>query len=172
MKLKYHIIYGGVTSLCLFPKFGFLSVFFWASSVLIDVDHYIDFICRSRFTSFSIKQMFTYYDIMSDWKDRQGWLGLNIFHTIEIIIGIYLISVWTNSDVIKAIFWGMVLHMILDIIYLLKIRGLFLRAFSLIEYVIRKKIMIRKGLLPNTIFEEALIVINGDKRLISKDTKE
>ena len=129
MKLKQHIIYGGVVSLCLFPKFGFLSGVFWAATVLIDVDHYIDYIYRNRFSSLSIKKMFIYCDIIFDWKDRQGFLGLSIFHTIEIIMGVYLVSVWVNSDVIKAIFWGMVFHMILDIIYLLNRRSLFVRVY-------------------------------------------
>lgn len=171
MKLKQHIIYGGVASLCLFPKFGFLSGVFWAASVLIDVDHYIDYIYQNRFSCLSIKQMFTYYDNMLDFKDRQGFLGLSIFHTIEIITGVYLVSVWVGSDVIKAIFWGMVFHMMLDIIYLLKIKSLFARVFSLIEYIIRKKLMIRNGLLPDEIYNEMIMIVNNKCR-ISKDTLE
>lgn len=171
MKLKQHIIYGGVASLCLVPIFGFLSGVFWAATVLIDVDHYIDFICRNRFTSFSIKKMLAYCDIIFDRKDRQEFLGLSIFHTIEIIVGVYLISVWVNSDVIKAIFWGMVFHMILDIIYLLKIKCLFARVFSLVEYVIRKRLIIHNGFLPNKMHEEILIAVNNRFR-ISKDAKE
>ena len=115
--------------------------------------------------------MFTYYDNMLDFKDRQGFLGLSIFHTIEIITGVYLVSVWVGSDVIKAIFWGMVFHMMLDIIYLLKIKSLFARVFSLIEYIIRKKLMIRNGLLPDEIYNEMIMIVNNKCR-ISKDTLE
>ncbi|MBT6047578.1 MAG: hypothetical protein HOI47_20890 [Candidatus Scalindua sp.] len=171
MKLKQHIIYGGVASLCLFPKFGFLSGVFWAASVLIDVDHYIDYIYQNRFSCLSIKKMFIYCDMIFDWKDRQGFLGLSIFHTIEVVIGVYLISAWMSSDVIKAIFWGMVFHMILDIIYLLKIKSLFARAFSLIEYVIRKQLIIRNGFLPNKMHEKILIAVNNRSQ-ISKILKE
>lgn len=114
--------------------------------------------------------MFIYCNIIFDWKGRQGFLGLSIFHTIEIIMGVYLVSVWVNSDVIKAIFWGMVFHMILDIINLLKIKSLFARVFSLIEYIIRKQLLIRNGFLPNKMHEEALIAVNNRFR-ISKDTK-
>jgi hypothetical protein len=106
-----------------------------------------------------------------DWKDRQGFLGLSIFHTIEVVIGVYLISAWMSSDVIKAIFWGMVFHMILDIIYLLKIKSLFARAFSLIEYVIRKQLIIRNGFLPNKMHEKILIAVNNRSQ-ISKILKE
>ena len=54
MKLKQHILYGGVASLCLVPKFGLLSSVFWAASVLIDIDHYIDFVYRNQCTSLGI----------------------------------------------------------------------------------------------------------------------
>ncbi|OHB47176.1 MAG: hypothetical protein A2106_06095 [Planctomycetes bacterium GWF2_40_8] len=158
MKLKHHIIYGGIASLCLFPKFGFLSGIFWAASVLIDVDHYIEFLCRNRFTNFSFKKMSDYCNIILKWNKRPGLLGLSIFHTAEIIGGIYLISIWLNSDVIKAVFWGMVFHMLLDVLYLSKRRILFCRVFSFLEYFIRKKIMIQNGLSPDAIFEEALVV--------------
>lgn len=158
MKLTHHIIYGGIASLCLFPKMGFLCGVFWAASVLIDIDHYIDFLCRNRFADFSLKKMFAYSGAIVKWNARPGLLGLSIFHTVEAIVIIYLASLWLNSHIMKAIFWGMVFHMILDILFLLKIGALFCRAFSFFEYFIRKKIMTKNGLSPDAIFEEALIV--------------
>tara|TARA_B100000315_G_C14472381_1_gene538984 strand:+ start:410 stop:904 length:495 start_codon:yes stop_codon:yes gene_type:complete len=160
MKLKHHIIYGGVASLFLIPKFGFLSGVFWAATVLIDVDHYLDYIYRNRFSCLSIKKMFAYSDITFDWKDKQGFLGLSIFHTIEIIMGVYLVSVWVKSDVVKAVFWGIVFHMILDIIFLLKIKSLFSRVFSLIEYIICKKQMTPNGLSPSKVYDEIIVAVN------------
>ncbi len=160
MKLTHHIIYGGIASLCLFPKMGFLCGVFWAASVLIDVDHYIEFLCRNKFTSFSFKKMFAYCNVVVGWNTRPGLLGLSIFHTAEAIGGIYLISLWLNSNIVKAVFWGMVFHMVLDILFLFRMGALFCRAFSFLEYVIRKKIMIKKGLSPDAIFEEALVIAN------------
>lgn len=157
MKLTHHIIYGGIASLCLFPKMGFLCGVFWAASVLIDIDHYIDFLYRNRFTSFSLKKMFAYCNVFIMWNTRPGLLGLSIFHTIEIIGGIYLISFWLDLAVIKAVFGGMVFHMFLDILYLLRKGILFRRAFSLLEYFIRKNLMIRNGLSPDAMYEEALV---------------
>lgn len=158
MKLTHHIIYSSIASLCLFPKMGFLSAIFWAASVLIDIDHYIDFLCRNRFADFSLKKMFAYSSAILRWNASPGLLGLSIFHTAEAIGGVYLVSIWLNSSIVKAIFLGMVFHMLLDILFLLKIGALFGRAFSFIEYVIRKKIMIKNGLSPDAIFEEALFV--------------
>ncbi|NUO09114.1 MAG: hypothetical protein HUU08_10610 [Candidatus Brocadia sp.] len=158
MTLKHHIIYGGIASLCLFPKFGFLSGVFWAASVLIDVDHYIDFLYRNHFTNFSFKKMFAYCNIIIGWNTRPGLLGLSIFHTIEVIGGTYFISTRMNSDIGKAAFLGMVFHMLLDVLYLSKRRILFCRVFSFLEYFIRKKIMLKNDLSPDVIFEEALIV--------------
>jgi hypothetical protein len=160
MKLKQHILYGGVASLCLVPKFGLLSSVFWAASVLIDIDHYIDFVYRNQCTSLGIKKMFAYYDILADWKDKPNLLVLCVFHTIETMTGIYLISVWMNSDVIKAVFYGMVFHLILDIICMLRDRCLFLRVFSLIEYIIRRKLMIRDRLSPKKVYDEMIVAVN------------
>lgn len=158
MKLTHHIIYGGIASLCLFPKFGFLSGIFWAASVLIDIDHYIDFLCRNKFADFSLKKMFAYSGVILKWNARPGLLGLSIFHTVEVIGSIYLASLCLHSNIINAVFWGMVFHMVLDILFLLKMGALFCRAFSFLEYVIRKRIMIKNGLFPDSIFEEALVV--------------
>ena len=158
MKLKHHIIYGGIASLCLFPKIGLLSGIFLAASVLIDIDHYIDFLWKNRFTNFSFKKMFDYCNIIMGWNTRPGLLGLSIFHTAEVIGSIYLASLLLNSNIVKAIFWGMVFHMVLDILFLLKMGALFCRAFSFLEYVIRKRIMIKNGLSPDAIFEEALVL--------------
>jgi len=169
MKLKQHIIYGGIVSLCLVPKLGLLSSVFWASSVLIDVDHYIDFVYRNRFTSFSIRKMFACYDIILDWKDKPGFLTLNVFHTIEVIIGVYFMSVWLNSNAIKTVFWGMVFHMALDIYSMSRKGVLITRAISFLEYVVRRKLMIWNGLSPNEATEEIIIAVNN-RFPISKDT--
>lgn len=56
MKLKHHIIYGGIASLCLVPKFGFLSGVFWVATVLIDVDHYIAYTYPNRVSCLSMKK--------------------------------------------------------------------------------------------------------------------
>ena len=168
MKLKHHIIYGGIASLCLFPKIGLLSGIFLAASVLIDIDHYIEFLWKNRFTNFSFKKMFDYCNVTVGWNTRPGMLGLSIFHTVEAIGGIYLLSFWLNSNIVKAIFWGMVFHMILDILFLLKMGALFCRAFSFLEYFIRKKIMINNGLSPDAIFEEALVIANINTHRVKK----
>ena len=168
MKLTQHIIYGGIASLCLFPIIGFLSGIFWAASVLIDVDHYIDFLCRNRFADFSLKKMFAYSGAILKWNARPGLLGLSIFHTAEVIGSVYLVSLWLNSNIVKAIFWGMVFHMVLDVLFLLKMGALFCRAFSFLEYVIRKRIMIKNGLSPDAIFEEALVVANINTPRVKK----
>jgi len=87
-----------------------------------------------------------------------GIASLCLFHTAEVIGSIYLASLLLNSNIVKAIFWGMVFHMVLDILFLLKMGALFCRAFSFLEYVIRKRIMIKNGLSPDAIFEEALVL--------------
>lgn len=168
MKLKHHIICGSIVSLCLFPKIGFFSGIFWAASVLIDVDHYIDFLYRNRLTNFSFKKMFDYCNVIIGWNNRPYLLGLSIFHTGEVIGGTYFISVWIDSDIGNAIFLGMVFHMFLDVLYLLRRGMLFRRVFLLLEYFIRKNLMIRNGLSPDVIYKEALIVANVNMPRIHK----
>jgi hypothetical protein len=122
MRAGGHILAGGVGSILLYPFPSLPGLVFWLSSVLIDIDHYLDFIYRNGFTDFRIKGMFLYHDVLKG-------------------------------------FWGRP-EFLLDWIYLYRHKVLTLRAYSVIEYLIRKRRLVTQGLSPGTIYSEALRYVN------------
>ncbi|MFH0769213.1 MAG: hypothetical protein V1932_06575, partial [Chloroflexota bacterium] len=82
--------------------------------------------------------------------------GLNILHTVESLLLLYGASVLTDWMWLKAVLWGMVFHIVTDLIYLYRWRRLFRRAFSIIEYVIRQRSMKRQGLDPQLPYRSVL----------------
>ena len=65
MKPRYHAVVGGTVALALTPVLGLNSAIFWASSVLIDGDHYMDYVYRNGFKDYSMKRMSEFYCLLS-----------------------------------------------------------------------------------------------------------
>jgi hypothetical protein len=156
MSPKQHITYGGLASVALSPILGKASIAFWIGSVLIDTDHYLEFIYHNRFSNFSIKRMLDYHCILGDWLSRPEFINLSIFHTLESLAIVYLLSKLLNSQWLVALFYGMLFHIILDTIHLYRQGATFKRAFSIIEFWIRKRFMRRNGLYPEVLYKKAL----------------
>lgn len=156
MKSRYHVSSGGILSLLLIPVLGFYTILFWLASFLIDADHYLDYICRNGFKDFSIRKMFIYNDGLHEFAQAKNFLGLSILHTAEFILAVYVASAATGWLWIKAILWGLLFHMVLDIAYLAYQRQLSRRAISLIEYAIRWRLMKKHGLKPDIPYRKVL----------------
>lgn len=147
---------GGVVSAALIPVLGVNSAAFFASSVLIDFDHYLDYIYRNKFTDFSVKRMFAYADHLDAKMPGQHFVGLSVMHTVEFLLLVFAISALTNLASIEAILWGLLFHLGLDLIYVYR-RGIFFhRALSIVEYIIRWNRLKRQGLYPELPFRLAL----------------
>ena len=160
MKVSEHIFYGGFASLVLYPTCEKQSFFFFIGSILIDLDHYIDFLYYSRFKNWSIKKMFQFHGIMSKWKDKSDILALEAFHTTEFLTGLFLVAYYFHSKELYLLFFGMIFHLGLDLIRLTQWKKVDLRALSFVEYWIRARKMIRSGIHPEKIFEEAYLAIS------------
>lgn len=100
--------------------------------ILIDVDHYFDFaiVCKR----FGIKDMFKYHSWV--WQKRNSVYGLSIFHTAEAFLLLFILGFW--SHYFWLILFGFSVHFMFDLYFLYKHSSLFNRAFSIIEYLIRK----------------------------------
>ena len=156
MKPQYHAICGGIATSLLIPVLGVNSVAFFASSVLIDGDHYLDYLYRNGFKDFSIKRMFTFYEMLFDKGREQNFLGLNVMHTVEFLLLLYAASAITGWIWLKAILWGAQFHVVFDLVYLYRQGRLFRRALSVVEYVIRWRHMKRQGLCPELAYNSTL----------------
>lgn len=148
MKAQYHVLLGAAAASALIPVLGVNSTFFLVSSVLIDSDHYIDYVYRNGFRDFSVKNMFIFHDLLNKNAQKSALLGLNLMHTIEFLLLVYIAVALTGWTWLMALLWGMLFHMLVDVIYLWRRGILFRRAYSIIEYLIRWNIMKQHGLHP------------------------
>ncbi len=115
LKPSTHIATGFIAGFILAPFWGIVqSIFFFLTSVLVDVDRVIV-------------------------KKRPP--VLYVFHTVEFLAAVKLLDVFIKHDFISAvltgIFWGAIFHMTLDTIDAIRAGALFNRAYSVIEYLIR-----------------------------------
>ena len=135
---------------------GVNSAAFLASTVLIDFDHYVDYVCRNGFSDFSIRRMFAYVDALDRSSKNRRFVGLSAMHTVEFLLLVYVVAVATGLAAMQAIMWGLLFHMMLDIIYLGSNRMLFDRAFSVVEFAVRWRRLRRWGLHPEVPYRLAL----------------
>lgn len=154
--LRDHVLIGGMASLMAFPFLGpWGSLAFWLSTILVDLDHYLDFLLRTRFRMPGVGPMFRYHEILFQKKDRPEFLALEIFHTAEFLLLFGLFAFW-RGGIFLSIFAGVMFHMLVDLIHLGRYRILTKRAHSLIEYLWRKKRFEEQGKIPAVIFKEVL----------------
>ena len=60
---------------------GFYNViYFWLASILIDIDHYLDYIYNNRFTDYSFKRMMAYHGLLYKRRFDPAFINLSIFH--------------------------------------------------------------------------------------------
>jgi hypothetical protein len=156
MRLPEHVALGGAAAAALYPIVGEKCLLFWAASVLIDVDHYWDFLYRNGFKDFSVRRMFKFHDSIRAMIHRPDFIGINLFHTLEWLALCYVISRVTGSSYIQMMLAGMVFHFFLDVLWMIYLRAPFKRAYSIIEYVVRFRRMERQGLLPHRFYQDVL----------------
>src|SRR3989344_2053676 len=140
---RYHIILGFLFSLLLIIIFpigiaGFLLVFL--SSFLIDFDHFMIyyFYCRKL----SLKSTYKWYNKIDEKvkllkkKSKKCKAPLDIFHTIEFIFLVFLLSLYSKFFLFILI--GMIFHSLLDIIDMYKRKVLFVREYSIIHFLMKR----------------------------------
>ena len=156
MKAQYHALAGGIAAAALIPVLGIDSAVFFASSVLIDGDHYIDYVYRTGFKDFSVRRMFSFHGLLLRRELGRDFLGLSLAHTVEALLLVYSAGGLTGWMWSRALLWGMFFHMAFDLADLYRRGRLFRRAFSIIEYIIRWNRLKRKGLDPELTYREVL----------------
>lgn len=155
MKFRNHVKYSMPIAVILFFTHGFTSLFFIIGAVFIDVDHFIEYSVKAR--DFSIKRMFVFYDRLFDKFKNQYYLGISPFHTIEFLLLIAAIGLY--SEAARFILVGMIYHHILDGIYLQSHRCFFKRSYSIFHYLYLTIVSPNKEFLQMQ-FEEKKIIEN------------
>lgn len=158
MVLKSHIIAGVIGTAVFFPFLGwFNAIIFFVSSILIDADHYLDYLWKTKGDDWRPKSMFKYYHRLMNHGPDKEHLGFSLLHTIELYVVIYLLAVSVNYGFLNYTFFltilgGMSYHIIMDVISMAYKGEPFARAFSIFEYHVRKRSMKKKGLHPQNFF--------------------
>ena len=140
MRLSAHVAQAAVTSAVMTQFLAPVdNVVLFLSIIFIDVDHYFDFavVCKR----FGLWDMFKYHDWV--WRFRDNVYGISLFHTAEVFA--LLFALGFVSHYFWIILGGFLFHFLFDLIFLVRHDILFNRAFSIIEYVIRKSNPASKG---------------------------
>jgi hypothetical protein len=133
MKFSSHVVQG----ICLGPVAYYLTdlktaLIFSSSVVLIDIDHYLHYICRKK--NLSVSGMFSFYDGL--WEKRNELFGMAVFHTAEVLL--LLVAAGFRYHVLWVVAAGFFAHMLADFLNLLWHKVPFVRALSITEFFIRK----------------------------------
>lgn len=133
MTLRDHTIQAVVASAITAPFLGADTVVFFASIILIDIDHYFEyiFVCRR----FDVGGMFKFHDFVC--KNKEFVYGFSFFHTVESFLFLFVLGFW--SYYFWVILSGFLVHFIFDCYSLYMQDAIFSRAFSIIEYLLKKK---------------------------------
>ena len=132
--LKVHTIQSVAASAALYPVIGENAIPFGLAVVLVDLDHVIEYVRDTR--SLDVMGVFPYYRLIEKNLDK-NYLILDVFHTLEFFALVVLLA--AVFPVIWYVFAGMVFHMMADIFHLIREGCLFVRAYSIVEYIYRSR---------------------------------
>lgn len=108
------------------------GIVLFLSIIFIDVDHYFDYVFVTR--RFGIRDMFRFHEFV--WKHSKGIFGISLFHTVEIFGLLFFLGY------LHYYFWivlaGFIIHFALDLYSLIRHGMTFNRAFSIVEYLLRR----------------------------------
>lgn len=120
----YHLFFGiifiGILHF-IFPQISFISLLIiFSSSILIDFDHYLDYVYRKK--NFSLKKACEWFvkrkeklKEFSKQEKQKYKRDILIFHGIEFLILLIILSF--IYKIFLWIFLGILFHIILDIVY-------------------------------------------------------
>ena len=108
MEIWQHFLVSTVITIMLYPFFGIAALLTYVGGVLVDIDHPLEYLFKYK--SLNLKKSYRYYKNMKlkDYKET-----IRIFHNIEFIILIAIISFFNNSFIPLLI--GLVVHITMDI---------------------------------------------------------
>ncbi|MBI2004016.1 hypothetical protein HYS72_00975 [Candidatus Pacearchaeota archaeon] len=123
---KYHLVLGFLFSLVLFIFFPFISLLgfliIFASSVLIDVDHYLYYVFKNKI--FSINKAYnSFFEqrkklLAKSLEEKRTKIAnplMYLFHGIEVLLIIFILGIFVNK-IFLFIFIGFSFHLFLDIV--------------------------------------------------------
>lgn len=138
MKPPTHLIFALFLAALLYPIFNWKVLFILAGGVLVDVDHYLWYIYKYK--KFNIINSYKFYLKNIEVNDYSNVYGiLLIFHTIEFLLLMILLSFYIEFALIFTI--GLVLHYLLDLIFLYILPKRIIANHSIIWWIVKNHIL-------------------------------
>jgi hypothetical protein len=136
MTLTQHVAITSVAAVALAPFMGAGEILLFAvGSILIDVDHYLLYIQRTK--RFDVRGMFRYFDDLLPIQKTIPYVGLCLFHTIDFFLIVGLLALFHPG--LFSLLAGLLFHFVIDLIDLHRKGVPFIRAFFLIEHAVRRR---------------------------------
>ena len=136
MTLTQHVAMTGVAVAVLYPRHDGLHLLLFAiGGILIDIDHYLLYIQRTR--GFGIRGMFRYFEELQPIQKTIPYVGLCLFHTVDFFLLIGLLAFF--NPLLYPLLAGFIFHFMLDVIDLNRKGVPFIRPYFLLEHAIRRR---------------------------------
>ncbi len=142
---KTHILLGGIFAILIYFILQltiFQAIVIFLASVLIDIDHYLYYVYRKK--DFSLKNAYNWFlegekkfDKLPENEKKKIFIGIYIFHGIEAIIILILLSYLSKFFLFVLI--GFLFHQSFDLIDILIEKASPSKVISLIHSLIIKK---------------------------------
>ena len=136
MDIKIHIITSTILAALLYNFYGLWVLLVVIVGTILDIDHFIYFYRKKR--KLSLRECYAYYKHIDRHKKfAEIKDAIFIFHLVELLI-LFLIAGFFNR-LFLLIFYSMLLHYILDIIYEAKYLGGIVKPYSIIYWLVKRK---------------------------------
>ncbi len=167
MKPRDHVILGSAASVALWFLWDIeakeLIICFWLSSILIDIDHYLDYIYNNRFKDFSFKRMFAYHSLLYERRFDPAFLNLSVFHTVESMAALGALAFLTGSTALIYIWFGFLFHIACDTIKLIYDGKPSIRSNTILGYFLKIKKLKSQGLDTKGIYTRAVNEVSENR---------
>lgn len=166
MRPRDHIILGSAASVSIFYLWDYGAVqnilYFWLASILIDIDHYLDYIYNNGFTDYSFKKMMKYHELLYSQRFEPGFLNLSIFHCVEVMAVLGIAGLYTGSLALLYIWWGFLFHIFFDTVKLIRDGKPSVRSNTAIGYFIKVRRFKDKGIDTKAFYTRAADEVRGN----------
>ncbi len=136
MKIWVHSVASLILAALIYPLFNWKALLVLIGGVLIDVDHYFRYVYKYR--DFSIIKCHRYYELMYQKNNfNECNDGLFVFHTIEFLLLIGVLSYFSTAVLVFAI--GLLGHYLLDVIWHITIPKRIIANHSLTSWILKNK---------------------------------
>ena len=136
MKPLTHFLSSLALAIIIFPFFHWKSLMVFAGGFLIDADHYLWYIYKYR--NFSLLKAYKHFSSHVEKLDFTEDYGiLIVFHTIEFLTIMLFLSFYSAYALIFT--FGLLLHYVLDLIFLLSVPKRFVVDHSLVHWVMKNR---------------------------------